>query len=201
MEIRYKDIVLRDYLTTDIEDDIRWNTEETEWALWDAPWEMEEELLKFDPEKFRKETMEELEKAKAKEDFRWSFEIDTSDGVHIGGVNSYLINENYEWVREKDVLENQKTYHTLGIEIDESAYWGRGLGTQALAAFIQYHLDHGYSELCLQTWSGNTRMIKSAERLGFDICKREIGIRKVRGGIYDGLTFYLDMDKFYAYKG
>lgn len=199
MEIRYKDIVLRDYLTTDIEDDIRWNTEETEWALWDAPWEMEEELLKFDPEKFRKETMEELEKAK--EDFRWSFEIDTSDGVHIGGVNSYLINENYEWVREKDVLENQKTYHTLGIEIDESAYWGRGLGTQALAAFIQYHLDHGYSELCLQTWSGNTRMIKSAERLGFDICKREIGIRKVRGGIYDGLTFYLNMDKFYAYKG
>ena len=110
-----------------------------------------------------------------------------------------LINENYEWIREKDVLENQKIYHTLGIEIDESTYWGRGLGTQALAAFIQYHLEHGYTELCLQTWSGNTRMVKSAERLGFDICNREVGIRKVRDGIYDGLTFYLDLDKFHAY--
>lgn len=36
MELHYKDIILRDYKENDIEDDIRWNTVETQWALWDA---------------------------------------------------------------------------------------------------------------------------------------------------------------------
>lgn len=197
MEIRYEDIVLRDYRVTDIEDDIRWNTVETEWALWDAPWEMEKELQRFHPENFRKEQMEALQKAKT--GFRWSFELDTADGVHIGGVNSYLVDENFEWIKRKDVASGQKVYHTLGIDILESSYWGKGLGTQALAAFIQYHLDHGVRNLCLQTWSGNIRMIKVAEKLGFQVCKCRFGIRKVRGGTYDGLTFHLDVDKFHAY--
>ena len=38
MKIEYKNIVLRDEVIADIEDDIRWNTVETEWSLWDAPW-------------------------------------------------------------------------------------------------------------------------------------------------------------------
>ena len=55
MEIYYQDIILRDYRESDIEDDIRWNTVETEWALWDAPWETEEDLASFDPKSFREE--------------------------------------------------------------------------------------------------------------------------------------------------
>ena len=34
----------------DIEDDIRWNTVETDWANWDAPWESLPDLLTFDPD-------------------------------------------------------------------------------------------------------------------------------------------------------
>jgi len=198
MEIRYRDIVLRDYQETDIEDDIRWNTVETQWALWDAPWETEEDLASFDPQKFREEELAALEKPR--QGLRWSLELDTADGVHIGGVNAYLIDENFKWVRKKDLKPGQKSAPALGIEVNESSYWGKGLGTQGLAAYIRYFLDNGYSELYIQTWSGNFRMIRSAGKLGFTECHREAGIRQVRGGIYDGLTFRLDLDKFLLYE-
>lgn len=58
MEIKYHSVVLRDMGERDIRDEIRWNTVETEWALWDAPWEMEEELRHFDPEEHRRKELE-----------------------------------------------------------------------------------------------------------------------------------------------
>ncbi len=196
MEIRYKDIVLRDFRESDIKDEIRWNTVETQWALWDAPWEMEEAIAEFDPAAYRAKAMAEL--AREPEDFRWCFELDTVQGVHIGGVNAYLIDESYQWIAEKNVRPGQKVYPALGIEIEESAYWGRGLGAQALEAFALYFLENGRKELYLQTWSGNTRMVRLAQRLGFVICDRKAGIRRVRGADYDGLTFRMDEDAFRA---
>ena len=197
MEIKYRDIVLRDMRQSDIDDEIRWNTVETEWALWDAPWEMEVELPKFDPKAYRREMEEALQRPR--EDFRWEFELDTAQGVHIGAVNAYLIDENWEWIRRRDVKPGQKTHRALGIEINEHRYWSSGLGTQALAAFIRYHLEHGCSELCLQTWSGTIRMIRCAQRLGFLECHRQTGNRQVRGESYDGLTFRLDVERFQSF--
>ncbi len=95
MEIKYKDIILRDYQETDIADDIRWMTVETAWQDWDAPWEKDEE---FDADKFRTKMLKRLETKPEDSDFRWAFEIDTKDGVHIGGVNSYLIDAEYNWI-------------------------------------------------------------------------------------------------------
>lgn len=196
MEIKYRDIVLRDSKEKDIEDEIRWNTVETQWALWDAPWETEAELPQFNPELFRLEAMQAL--YDPKEDPRWRFALEAF-GVHIGSVNSYLIDENWEWIRLKDVKPGQKSYRTLGIEINDCRYWNKGLGKQALAAFVRYYLEHGIFAICVQTWSGNIRMIKCAEKLGFVECYRKKGYRQVRGGIYDGLTFRLDLDNFHKY--
>ena len=196
MEIKFDNIILRDPKESDIDDEIRWNTTETEWALWDAPWEMEEWLPTFDPVKFRAEELESFKKPVS--GFRWGMEVDTSDGTHIGSVSTYLIDESYEWIQLKNVKDGQRIFYTVGIEINEPAYWNHGIGTKALAAYIQYHLDNGHYDICLQTWSGNIRMIRCAEKLGFSICEREVGIRKVRGGIYDGLTFRLDVSKFHA---
>lgn len=194
MEIKYRDIILRDPRSSDIDDEIRWHTTETEWAKWDAPWETESEIAEFDAESYREKQLKALETPF--EGLRWSFEIDTSDGVHIGTANSYLIDENYEWIAYDSVRSGQKVYRAVGLDIMESAYWNSGLGTQVLAAFIRYFMQNGCDEIYTQTWSGNVRMVKCAEKLGFSVCKTKSGVREVRGKTYDALTFRLDIDRF-----
>lgn len=195
MEIIYHDIVLRDHRKSDIDDDIRWNTAETEWAFWDAPWEAVGKVENFDADAFCKKELENLKKPLPK--IRSCFEVDTAEGVHIGGCNSYLIDENYEWV--KNPKPGQKTNRTVGIDINESKFWGRGLGKTALSAFILYYLDNGIKDIYTQTWSGNVRMVKTAEKLGFKVCEREADAYEVRGEKYDGLTFKLDVEAFRNY--
>lgn len=190
MEIKYQNIVLRDMRESDIDDEIRWNTTETTWALWDAPWEMEEELRNFDPQKHRERELKWIETRKP--DHRLSLEIDTVDGVHIGSVSAYCIDENFDWYKLKTEDDRRNVNWAVGIEVNESSYWSNGWGTQALTAFVKYHLDEGYSNLYTQTWSGNYRMIALAKKLGFVEYCREDKIRLVRGGEYDGLTFRLD---------
>lgn len=194
MKIEYGDIILRDSTEQDIEDEIRWNTVETQWALWDAPWEMEEELPKFNPEAYRKTELARL--SQPKPDPRTCLEVDTADGIHIGSVASYFVDENYDWIVRSAIRPGQLFFRTLGLDISESRFWGRGLGRQALTAWISYFLEHGEKDLYLQTWSGNIRMIRLAGRLGFTVCQRREKARLVRGGTYDGLTFRLNPDEF-----
>lgn len=187
MELKFKNIVLRDMRESDIEDEIRWHTVETAWGDWDGPWEP---IKPVDVE-------QELEWIRArKPDHRLSLEIDTADGVHIGAVNTYCIDENFDWYKLDGEEARQKLNWAVGIDINESSYWSNGWGTQALTAFVKYHLEGGYTNLYTQTWSGNIRMIGLAKKLGFVECCRKEKIRLVRGGEYDGLTFRLDETAF-----
>ena len=195
MKIEYKDIILRDMEEADIEDDIRWYTVETDWSNWDAPWEPLPDIS--DTDSYRKKEL--LKLAEPKEKIRWGFEIETAKGEHIGTVNSYMINENFEWISVKDIKPGDKACRTVGISICESSFCEKGFGTKALAAFINYYLENGEDEIYCQTWSGNIRMIKCAEKLGFEVCCRKIDYREVKGKKYDGLTFRLDNKKFYNY--
>ena len=195
MKIEYKDIILRDMTEADIEDYIRWYTVETDWSNWDAPWEPLPDIS--DADSYRKKEL--LKLAEPKDKIRWGFEIETAEGNHIGTVNSYMINENFEWISVKDIKPGDKAFRTVGISICESSFCGKGFGTKALAAFINYYLENGEDEIYCQTWSGNIRMVKCAEKLGFEICKRKIDYREVNGKKYDGLTFKLNKEKFYNY--
>ena len=195
MKIEYKDIILRDMTEADIEDDIRGYTVETDWSNWDAPWEPLPDIS--DADSYRKKEL--LKLAEPKDKIRWGFEIETAEGNHIGTVNSYMINENFEWISVKDIKPGDKAFRTVGISICESSFCGKGFGTKALAAFINYYLENGEDEIYCQTWSGNIRMVKCAEKLGFEICKRKIDYREVNGKKYDGLTFKLNKEKFYNY--
>lgn len=195
MWIKYQNIVLRDFRVSDIADEIRWNTVETEWSLWDAPWEMEEELKRFSPDRHRKEELEWL--ARPRPDHRLSLELDTAQGVHIGSVSTYCLDENLDFKPALKPEEDRTGQNwAVGIDICDRAYWSGGWGTQALTALLCYHLEAGYTRLYTQTWSGNLRMVGLAEKLGFRECRRLSGIRQVRGGEYDGLTFRLDLDAF-----
>lgn len=192
--IRYRDIVLRDMRESDIADWIRWYNVEIEWSDWDAP---DEALEPVDAVAYREEMYQFL--SQPQQGFRNFFELDTAEGKHIGMVTSYAIDENFKWQSWQDAHASGKLRFTLGVDICDSSVWGRGLGTQALTAFVQHFLDNGKDELYVQTWSGNVRMVRCAEKLGFTVCHREIGSRHIRGGIYDGLTFQLDLDKFHKY--
>ncbi len=184
MKIIFENIVLRDMMESDIGDYVRWFTTETEWSDWDAPWEP----IESDVETERNSWREYYESVKDMPDDvrRWKLEIEWN-GRHIGWVSAYRIDENYKWVGE--IKQGQTVYRAIGIDICESDVWGKGVGTNALRAFMNYYFAHGYGELYTQTWSGNGPMLRCAEKLGFIECNRDVGIREVNGQKCDGLTF------------
>ncbi|MCD7747469.1 MAG: GNAT family N-acetyltransferase [Firmicutes bacterium] len=184
MRIEFENIVLRDMAESDIENYVRWFTTETKWSDADAPWEP----IKSDEETERNSWREYYEAVKDIPDaaLRRKFEIEWN-GRHIGWVSSYLIDENYEWIGKTE--EGQIFYRAIGIDICESDVWGNGIGTNALRAFMNYYFENGVDELYTQTWSGNVRMLRCAQKLGFVECNRNVGIREVNGEKYDGLTF------------
>lgn len=193
--IRYKNIILRDMKEADIEDEVRWNTAETEWMDWDGPDLQSDEP--FDEAACRAECLELLHKPKGS--FRKGFELDTADGLHIGTVSCYPTGADFGHMKWKEAENCAEFWYTLGIVICEKAYWSNGYGTQALTAFCQHFLNHGKTNLRLQTWSGNVRMVRCAEKVGFVEVNRFVGNRHIRGGVYDGLTFQLDLDRFHKF--
>ncbi len=180
MKIEFEDIVLRDMIESDIEDYVRWFTVEREWENWDAPWEKEETSEEDERRKWTEYF--EVVKDLPYDALRRKFEIEWN-GRHIGWVSSYCLDDDYEWI---DCLTINRA---VGIDICEPDLYGKGIGTKALRAFMNYYFENGFSELYTQTWSGNFRMIRCAEKLGFAECRRNAGTREVRGKIYDGLTF------------
>ena len=189
MQIKYENIVLRDMIESDIEDYVRWWTTEIKWMNYDAPWETEAS----DEETERTSWREYYESVKDLSDDvrRWKFEI-VCNGRHIGWVSSYMMNERYEWIGADTIQPDQMVYRAIGIDICESDVWGKGVGTNALRAFMNYYFENGVDELYTQTWSGNVRMLRCAEKLGFLECNRNVGTREVDGQKYDGLTFRLE---------
>jgi RimJ/RimL family protein N-acetyltransferase len=191
-----KNLILRDLAESDIEKRIYWETIETDWQLWDAPWEYEglteeekaHNLSEYiDNLRVRAKRFENMPKDKK----RYSFEIETKDSekTYIGWVSSYNI--------DVDCTSTKNPGHcTVGIDIPDISARGKGYSYQALCAFIHYLLEHGESEIYTQTWSGNERMIHIALKIGFEEYHKKIGIRSVRGGTYDGLTFKLNQERF-----
>lgn len=193
MEIKHKSIILRDYRESDIDDELRWFSTDTDWAVADTPWET---LTPLNEAEFRPQMLEMI-KNTPQNARRWRFEIE-SEGKHIGFVSSYYVDEFFEFLPFDEIVDSVQVYRAIGIEICECEYRNRGLGTQALEAFIWYYLSHGEWAFCLETWSGNARMIKCAEKLAFSEVMRTQNQHEVNGKMYDGLRFKLNYKKFMA---
>lgn len=186
MKIEHTDIVLRDMVESDIADYVRWFTAETEWAMFDTPWETLESDAETEHTAWREyyETVKNLNNSV----LRRKFEIEWK-GRHIGWVSSYQIDENCKSVGK--MKNGQTVYRAIGIDICETDCWGKGIGTHSLNAFINYYFENDIDEIYLQTWSGNIRMIRCAERLGFTECNRWVGGCAFDGQQFDWLTFRL----------
>jgi RimJ/RimL family protein N-acetyltransferase len=96
----------------------------------------------------------------------------------IGQVSRYWISEETNWL-------------AAGIVIYNPVLWGRGYGTEALSLWTDYLFDSfpNIVRLDLQTWSGNTAMMRLASKLGYRLegCFRNA--RVVGGAYYDALGY------------
>lgn len=83
------------------------------------------------------------------------WEIDTTDGVHIGSTGHYRVDKH-----------NRKT--TVAIVIYEREYWNRGYGTEALQLLLRHLFQRRkLHRVELRTLAENARMIRCAEKCGF----------------------------------
>ena len=174
-------MILRDMRESDIEDYVRWFTKETEWLNWDAPWEDDSTT---EEEARRDWTAYYLQvRQLPQETQRRKFEIE-AEGEHIGWVSSYT---------DLGELENPEGLLALGLDIPDPRLRGRGYGAEALQQMIDYYHRRGRNSFLTQTWSGNTRMVALAKKLGFREISRLRDLRLVNGKRYDALTFRLDL--------
>ena len=188
MKIVMNDVVLRDYLPSDVEDEVRWTNIDTAWFYADTPWMTMEPV---DPDELRADMMEIMSNM-LEDAIRWRFEIEV-DGRHIGMVSSYYLDENYEptpWesIDQRRNAEENHSIRALGIEICEMDCWGKGIGTKTLTALMDYYRSLGEHRFLLETWSGNDRMLGCAKKLGFTEVKRTKAAYVVNGKEYDALV-------------
>jgi putative hydrolase of HD superfamily len=96
----------------------------------------------------------------------------------IGQVTRYWISEETLWL-------------AAGIVIYDPSLWGRGYGYSALGLWTDYLFQAfpAIVRLDLQTWSGNTGMMRLAEKLGYMLEGRFRQARIVAGEHYDALGY------------
>lgn len=86
--------------------------------------------------------------------------------------------------------ESRETnWRRVGITLYDPAYWGQGIGTEALALWTMY-LFHTTDivRLDFATWSGNVGMMRVGEKLGFTLEGRFRKARIVRGEYFDSVV-------------
>lgn len=188
MKLTCGNITLRDYMLSDVEDEVRWTNVETEWFRSDTPWM---ELEPVDADELRAD-MSEIINSMPEDAIRWRFEIEV-DGRHIGLVSSYYLDGNFEYTpwdaidQSKNAPQNN-SIRALGIEICEMDCWGKGIGTSVLIMLMDYYRSFGETRFLIETWSGNHRMLGCARKLGFYEVKRTKGAHVVDGTEVDDLV-------------
>ena len=182
--LNYKNMTLRPLEESDLKNYEKWLTTEIEWTLWDAPWEGVEPVCAGLA--WRKERI--LEYAENPPEFYGVLQIVAPGGHHIGWVSSYTIDT-------PEII-------AVGLGIPPMDARGLGYGKNALLLFMSYIFTHKQvEELYTQTWSGNDGMLGLAKSIGFVEIGRIKGIRRVRGGRFDALTFSISKEEFFSRHG
>lgn len=171
-------IKLKKFEDEDLKKIREWYTDIIEWKLWDAPWEE----VEYDEDKqrmYRRQRTDNLP----------CFEYEIIYGKkHIGWISAYYMTDDFRY----NGLEKTNNI-AIGIDIPDESMRGKGIGVQAIKKYLKYFKESGYSKMYTQTWSGNTRMIHVAEKVGFKEINRFKEIRNVNGKKYDALTFVIDL--------
>ncbi len=167
-------IRIRDWKLTDLKTYEYWNLGQHKWMEFDGPY-------------YPKLSPKELEQTIAMLDQRikegnWLSPrpriviADKATDQLLGTVSWYWQSKETNWM-------------SIGIVLYDDAYWGKGIGYDALKLWVDYLFEEDSSlvRLDLRTWSGNPGMIKLGEKVGF---KQEACFRKariVKGEYYDSI--------------
>ena len=188
-KLETKDLLLRDICEEDLKKHYTWLTHDTEWWNWDASyWQyqnLSEQQLTIEIPKLMDSMRSFLQMVSQKkpDDVRYSFQIELKQtGEYIGWISCYCIDENF-------VTTDDDALYAFGIDIPEKKYRSKGLGFQAFSAAIEYYKAHGIDEVYTQTWSGNTPMIRLAQKIGFKLVDVKKDAREHNGKEFDALTF------------
>ena len=169
-------INLRDWALPDLPKFREWMQPEHEWHKYDGPY-------------YPQATPEEIEQMVARRRqaiLNNSFPsprrnlaiVDRETDMLIGMVSWYWQGEETNWL-------------SVGICIYNPLYWGQGRGYEALGLWCEYLLSANPAlvRLDLRTWSGNVRMMRLAEKLGYQQEARFRKARIVNGKYYDGMGY------------
>ncbi|WP_245339167.1 GNAT family N-acetyltransferase [Paenibacillus shirakamiensis] len=88
----------------------------------------------------------------------------------------------YYWEHEPSL------WMETGIVIYDPAYWSGGYGTEALRLWMGWLFNqHPIARIGITTWSGNVRMMRTAEKIGLQVEGRMRKCRIVNGEHFDSI--------------
>lgn len=173
---RGQNICLRPMREEDLRIVYHYNYELTdpEWKRWDAPYYHTAPLVIMDFEEFEKQREDLIHQNN--EELPETLGIE-HQGDYIGMVTVHDVDKTRIWKE-------------IGIVIYDPKYWGRGYGSEALKVWINLLFKYrSIHRLGLATWSGNERMIRAIQSLGWIEEARIRRARVVNGVYYDSLRF------------
>jgi len=181
-------LVIRELQIKDIEDYEKWTHPDREYHKFNGPY-------------FKKATPEEHQS-------------------HIRDLKTKLLEGNHSVLDGKMMLADKETdtilgqlnwywksketyWLEVGIAIFNEAYWGKGIGFDAMSKWIDrvFEMHPEIVRIGLTTWSGNERMMKLAEKLGL---KKEAVYRNARiveGKYYDSVSYGILKDEWFTNQG
>lgn len=175
MMIEGKKIVLRDWVMADLPVYEGWLSNDHEWKKFNGPYYVMDESKV--PERIGR-LREAIKVAEWSEPRVRLVIANKSDNGFMGVVSRYWELEETNWL-------------SAGIVIHDSAHWSGGIGFEAFGLWSDYLLREmpQLVRLGLGTWSGNVRMMRLAEKLGFvqEACRRKALI--VQGEYYDAMGY------------
>jgi len=167
---RGRRVLLRDFQEEDREHYLRWMRSDSRWKRMDAPW------LSTPWSEGERRKAERVFNSYLVQGRRRAIIVDQSDGAPVGWVACYVDNAN------PDACE-------VTITVCEDDRQGVGLGSEALALWVDHLFESRFHRVALRTYSLNTFMRRTAEKLGFKLEGVEREIHRWDEVWVDRLTF------------
>ncbi|WP_121662175.1 GNAT family N-acetyltransferase [Metabacillus litoralis] len=182
IEIIGNKVVLKGATNKDIEELYFWKFEEKEQEAkkWNGPYIPEDKMTKDEYQKdWEKEIFPDIPASL----------VIICEGKPIGYVGAYWVDKNTNWLE-------------TGIVIYDSNFWNGGFGTEAYELWIDYlFTSTDIHRLGMSTWSGNTRMVKVADKLGMKEEARIRDARMVNGEYFDAIKMGILRKEWEEIKG